>query len=246
MLRGKCAIITGAARGIGRAIALKYGSMGANIVINYRSSEEEALSLKSELDNLGANTLIIKANVSVLEEAEKLVNEAKSHFGSVDILVNNAGITKDGLILRMKEEDFDSVIQTNLKGVFNCLKAVTPIMVKQKSGKIINMSSVVGLIGNPGQVNYCASKAGVIGMTKSLARELGGRNINVNAIAPGFINTDMTAQLSEKNIQSLLNNIPLKRLGEPEDIAEVAAFLASDAAKYITGQVISVDGGMAM
>lgn len=164
----------------------------------------------------------------------------------VDILVNNAGITKDGLVMRMKEEDFDSVIQVNLKGVFNCLRAVSPIMIRQKSGKIINMSSVVGIVGNAGQINYCAAKAGVIGMTKSLAKELGGRGINVNAIAPGFIKTDMTNKLSDKNKEMIMENIPLKRIGVVEDIAEVAAFLASEAASYITGQVISVDGGMSM
>ncbi len=204
MLQGKCAVITGASRGIGREIALKYAKEGANIVLNYRNSETEALQLKEELDKLGSDTLIIKANVSNFEEAERLIKEAKEVFGRVDILVNNAGITKDNLIMRMKEEDFDSVIEVNLKGAFNCLKAVTPIMIRQKEGKIINMSSVVGVIGNAGQVNYCASKAGLIGMTKSLAREIGGKNINVNAIAPGFIDTDMTKVLSEdqkKNIK---------------------------------------------
>lgn len=246
MLQGKCAVITGASRGIGREIALKYAKEGANIVLNYRNSEEEALQLKEELDKLGANTLIIKANVSKFEEAEKLIKEAKEVFGRVDILVNNAGITKDNLIMRMKEEDFDSVIDVNLKGAFNCLKAVTPIMIRQKSGKIINMSSVVGVIGNAGQVNYSASKAGLIGMTKSLAREIGGKNINVNAIAPGFIDTDMTKVLSEDQKKNIISQVPLKRLGHVEDIANLALFLASDQSNYITGQVIHVDGGMAM
>lgn len=187
-----------------------------------------------------------KANVGDFEEAKNLVEKAKEKFGKIDILVNNAGITKDNLILRMNESDFDNVINVNLKGSFNCLKAVTPIMLKQKHGKIINMASVVGVIGNPGQVNYCASKAGVIGMTKSLAKELGGKNINVNAIAPGFIDTDMTRVLSEDQKKNILSQVPLKRLGLVSDIANVAAFLASEDSDYITGQVIHVDGGMAM
>lgn len=246
MLQGKCAVITGASRGIGREIALKYAKEGANIVLNYRNSETEALQLKEELDKLGSNTLIIKANVSNFEEAERLIKEAKEVFGRVDILVNNAGITKDNLIMRMKEEDFDSVIDVNLKGAFNCLKSVTPIMIRQKEGKIINMSSVVGVIGNAGQVNYCASKAGLIGMTKSLAREIGGKNINVNAIAPGFIDTDMTKVLSEDQKKNIMSQVPLKRLGQADDIANLALFLASEQSNYITGQVIHVDGGMAM
>lgn len=246
MLQGKCAVITGASRGIGREIALKYAKEGANIVLNYRNSETEALQLKEELDKLGSNILIIKANVSNFEEAERLIKEAKEVFGRVDILVNNAGITKDNLIMRMKEEDFDSVIDVNLKGAFNCLKAVTPIMIGQKEGKIINMSSVVGVIGNAGQVNYCASKAGLIGMTKSLAREIGGKNINVNAIAPGFIDTDMTKVLSEDQKKNIMSQVPLKRLGQADDIANLALFLASEQSNYITGQVIHVDGGMAM
>lgn len=246
MLQGKCAVITGASRGIGREIALKYAKEGANIVLNYRNSEEEAIHLKEELDKLGSDTLIIKANVSNYEEAENLIKKAKEAFGRIDILVNNAGITKDNLIMRMKEEDFDSVIDVNLKGAFNCLKAVTPIMIRQKSGKIINMSSVVGVTGNAGQVNYSASKAGLIGMTKSLAREIGGKNINVNAIAPGFIDTDMTKVLNEDQKKNIISQVPLKRLGHVEDIANLALFLGSDQSNYITGQVIHVDGGMAM
>lgn len=197
MLKGKCAVITGASRGIGKCIATKFAKEGANVVINYRNNEEEALKVKQELEDLGSQVLVVKADVSELEQAENLIKEAKKEFGRVDILVNNAGITKDNLIIRMKEEDFDSVIKTNLKGAFNCLKAVTPIMLKQKYGKIVNMASVVGVVGNPGQVNYCASKAGLIGMTKSLAKEIGSRNITVNAIAPGFIDTDMTKILSD-------------------------------------------------
>lgn len=248
MLKGKCAVITGSTRGIGKAIAIKYASLGCNIVINYRSEKDEvnARELSDEIGKLGVNTLIVKVNVADFEEAKNLVEKAKEKFGKIDILVNNAGITKDNLILRMNESDFDSVINVNLKGSFNCLKAVTPIMLKQKHGKIINMASVVGVIGNPGQVNYCASKAGVIGMTKSLARELGSKNINVNAIAPGFIDTDMTRVLSEDQKKNILSQVPLKRLGLASDIANVAAFLASEDSDYITGQVIHVDGGMAM
>ncbi|MGL5151067.1 MAG: 3-oxoacyl-[acyl-carrier-protein] reductase [Clostridium sp.] len=246
MLKGKTAIVTGASRGIGRAIALKLASLGANIVINYRNSDKEAKLVEDEIKEFGVNTLIIKADISNLEEVNNLIMQSKEKFGIIDIMVNNAGVTKDTLILRMKEEDFNTVIDTNLKGVFNCLKAITPIMVKQKTGKIINMSSVVGIIGNAGQVNYSASKAGVIGMTKSLAKELGGRGITVNAVAPGFIETDMTEVLGDKFKDEAKKGIPLKRLGKPEDVANAVAFLSSDEASYITGQTINVDGGMVM
>ena len=246
MLKGKCAVITGASRGIGKCIATKFAKEGANVVINYRNNEEEALKVKQELEDLGSQVLVVKADVSELEQAENLIKEAKKEFGRVDILVNNAGITKDNLIIRMKEEDLDSVIKTNLKGAFNCLKAVTPIMLKQKYGKIVNMASVVGVVGNPGQVNYCASKAGLIGMTKSLAKEIGSRNITVNAIAPGFIDTDMTKILSDDQKKKILSQIPLNKFGNVEDIANVALFLGSENSNYITGQVIHVDGGMAM
>ena len=246
MLKGKCAVITGASRGIGKCIATKFAKEGANVVINYRNNEEEALKVKQELEDLGSQVLVVKADVSELEQAENLIKEAKKEFGRVDILVNNAGITKDNLIIRMKEEDFDSVIKTNLNGAFNCLKAVTPIMLKQKYGKIVNMASVVGVVGNPGQVNYCASKAGLIGMTKSLAKEIGSRNITVNAIAPGFIDTDMTKILSDDQKKKILSQIPLNKFGNVEDIANVALFLGSENSNYITGQVIHVDGGMAM
>ena len=246
MLKGKCAVITGASRGIGKCIATKFAKEGANVVINYRNNEEEALKVKQELEDLGSQVLVVKADVSELEQAENLIKEAKKEFGRVDILVNNAGITKDNLIIRMKEEDFDSVIKTNLKGAFNCLKAVTPIMLNQKYGKIVNMASVVGVVGNPGQVNYCASKAGLIGMTKSLAKEIGSRNITVNAIAPGFIDTDMTKILSDDQKKKILSQIPLNKFGNVEDIANVALFLGSENSNYITGQVIHVDGGMAM
>ncbi|MBW6409849.1 3-oxoacyl-[acyl-carrier-protein] reductase [Clostridium weizhouense] len=246
MLKGKCAIITGAARGIGKAIALKLASLGANIVLNYRSSEDEAKIVAAEIEKMGVEVLTVKGDISNLNEVENLINTAKERFGIIDIIVNNAGITKDTLILRMKEEDFDSIIDVNLKGVFNCLKSVTPVMVKQKHGKIINISSVVGVVGNAGQVNYAASKAGVIGMTKSLAKELGGRGINVNAVAPGFIETDMTSTLGDKVKEEAKKNIPLKKFGTTEDVAGVVAFLASEDSKYITGQVINVDGGMVM
>lgn len=246
MLKGKTAIVTGAAKGIGRAIALKLASNGANIVLNYRSSEKQAIEVEEEIKKLGVQVLRVKGDISNLSDVENLVNQAKEKFDKIDIIVNNAGITKDTLLLRMSEQDFDSVINTNLKGVFNCLKTIVPVMVKQKSGKIINLSSVVGLVGNAGQVNYAASKAGVIGMTKSLAKEVGSRGITVNAVAPGFIETDMTEVLGDKFKDESKKAIPLKRLGKPEDVANVVYFLASDLADYVTGQVINVDGGMVM
>ncbi|MDO5517355.1 MAG: 3-oxoacyl-[acyl-carrier-protein] reductase [Clostridium sp.] len=246
MLKGKCAVVTGASRGIGKAIALKLAELGANIVVNYRSSEKEALEVENEIKQLGVEAVSIKADISKLDEVENLIKIAKDHFGSIDIMVNNAGITKDNLILRMKEEEFDSVIDVNLKGVFNCLKSITPVMVRQKHGKIINISSVVGISGNAGQVNYAASKAGIIGMTKSLAKEIGSRGVNVNAVAPGFIDTEMTQGLGEKVKEEAKKNIPLKRFGEAHDVAEVVAFLAGSESDYITGQVIHVDGGMLM
>ncbi|MDU4939113.1 MAG: 3-oxoacyl-[acyl-carrier-protein] reductase [Clostridium sp.] len=246
MLKGKCAVVTGAAKGIGKAIALKLASLGVNIVLNYRSSEDKAIETEKEILSLGVEVLRVKGDISKPSDVGNLIDSAKKKFGKIDIMVNNAGITKDTLLLRMKEEDFDSVINVNLKGVFNCLKAITPVMVKQKEGKIINLSSVVGLVGNAGQVNYAASKAGVIGMTKSLAKEIGSRGITVNAVAPGFIETDMTDVLGDKFKEEAKKNIPLKRLGKAEDVAEVVAFLASDSANYITGQVIHVDGGMVM
>ena len=246
MLKDKVAIVTGGTRGIGRAIALKLADHGANIVINYRNSDKEAEELKAILEEKGVKVLTVKCDISNFEDSKNLMDKCKEVFGKIDILVNNAGITKDTLIMRMKEEDFDNVIDVNLKGTFNCAKHVSAIMLKQRFGKIINMTSVVGIAGNAGQVNYAASKAGVIGLTKSLAKELGSRGITVNAVAPGFINTDMTASLSEKFKEEASKNIPLKRLGDPEDVANLVGFLASDAANYITGQVINVDGGMVM
>lgn len=246
MLKDKVAIVTGGTRGIGRAIALKLADHGANIVINYRNSDKEAEELKTILEEKGVKVLVVKCDISNFEDSKNLMDKCKEVFGKIDILVNNAGITKDTLIMRMKEEDFDNVIDVNLKGTFNCAKHASAIMLKQRFGKIINMTSVVGIAGNAGQVNYAASKAGVIGLTKSLAKELGSRGITVNAVAPGFINTDMTASLSEKVKEEASKNIPLKRLGDPEDVANLVGFLASDAANYITGQVINVDGGMVM
>lgn len=245
-LENKTAVVTGASRGIGRAVAVKLASLGANIVLNYRSSIKSVEEVLAEIKAMGANAVAVQGDISNFAEAEKVIKSAVENFGSLDILVNNAGITKDGLLARMKEEDFDSVIETNLKGAFNCIRHATPIMMKQRRGRIINMSSVVGVAGNAGQVNYAASKAGVIGMTKAAAKELASRGITVNAIAPGFIQTDMTDALSDKVKEELLAGIPLKRLGQAEEVAELAAFLASESASYITGQVININGGMYM
>lgn len=245
-LKGKTAVITGASRGIGKAIALKLGSCGCNVVINYKSNEQRAQNIIKTINDMGSRALAISADIGIFDEAKKLIDEAVKNFGSVDILVNNAGITRDGLLLRMKEKDFDDVINTNLKGAFNCTKHVCPIMLKQKNGRIVNISSVVGLTGNAGQINYSAAKAGIIGLTKSSAKEFASRGITVNAIAPGFIETDMTNVLKENVKEIILNSIPLNRLGRPEDIAELVGFLCSEGAGYITGQVINVDGGMVM
>ena len=245
-LQGKTAIVTGGGRGIGRAICLEFAAQGANVVINYAGNSEAAEKTAADCEALGAKAATIKADVSKADEVDAIFALAVEKFGRVDILVNNAGVTKDKLIMAMSEEDFDKVVDTNLKGAFLCMKAASKLMMKQRSGRIINMSSVVGVRGNAGQVNYAASKAGIIGMTKSLAKELAGRNVTVNAIAPGFIDTDMTAVLSDKVKEAILGDIPMKKLGKPEDIAKTAAFFAQDEAGYITGQVICVDGGMAM
>ena len=246
MLKGKTAVITGASRGIGKAVAIRLGKAGANLVLSYRSNDAAMDELIESLEKDGIKAVKVKGDVSNSDDAKDLMKVAKETYGSLDILVNNAGITKDKLIIQMKEEDFDSVIRVNLKGSYNCIKHAAKIMMKQRSGKIVNMASVVGVSGNAGQINYSASKAGVIGMTKSAARELAGRNITVNAVAPGFIETDMTKDLVEKAKDGMLSGIPLGRLGLPEDVAEAVAFLASDSADYVTGQVLHVDGGMVM
>lgn len=246
ILMGKNAVVTGASRGLGRAIALKLAELGANVILNYRSSANSVEEVVKAIEEKGVKALAVQGDVSSFEDAKNIIDAAVKNFGSIDILVNNAGITKDGLLMRMKEEDFDNVIEVNLKGVFNCTRHAVPIMMKQRSGRIINISSVVGLAGNAGQANYAAAKAGIIGFTKSTAKEIASRGITVNAIAPGFIQTDMTDVLSDKVKETIMSNIPLKKLGDPEDVAETTAFLASPAAKYITGQVISVDGGMHM
>ncbi len=239
-MKDKTVIVTGGAKGIGKAIALKFASEGANIVLNYRSTSPEGV--KNEIEAMGVKCLSVQADVSKTEEAQKLADAAIAEFGGIDVLINNAGITRDTLLMRMSEEDFDAVIETNLKGCFNMIKAVNKTMMKKRSGAIINMSSVIGLAGNVGQVNYAASKAGVLGITYSVAKELASRNITCNAIAPGMIATDMTDVLSDKVKEQILEGIPLKRFGQPEEIAETALFLAKS--KYITGQVITVDGGM--
>lgn len=246
MLQGQTAVVTGASRGIGRAIALELARHGANIVVNYAGSEAKAEEVVKAVQELGVKAVKIQANVSLEEDVKQLMKQTVKEFCSVDILVNNAGITKDNLLMRMKEDEFDQVIQTNLKGTFLCTKAVTRQMMKQKSGRIINVASIVGVSGNPGQANYVAAKAGVIGLTKTTAKELASRNILVNAVAPGFISTDMTDQLSEEQKESLLKIVPLERFGKPEDVARVIRFLASEDANYITGQTIHIDGGMVM
>lgn len=244
MLDGKIAVVTGASRGIGKAIALKLASLGASVVVNYNGSEERALQVKAEIEEQGTKASVYQCDVSDFESCETFIQDIIKEYGRIDILVNNAGITKDGLLMKISEEDFDKVLDTNLKGTFNTVRFVSRQMLKQKSGRIINMSSVVGVSGNAGQANYAASKAGVIGLTKSAARELASRGITVNAIAPGFIETDMTEVLSDKVKEACVGQIPLGKFGKPEDVANLAAFLASDEAGYITGQVIHVDGGM--
>lgn len=244
MLENKVALVTGAGRGIGRAIAIALAKEGAEVVVNYNGSEERAKEVKQTIEENGGKASIYKCNVSDFEACEAMIKDIVKEHGCLDILVNNAGITKDGLIMKMKEEDFDSVLNVNLKGTFNTIRHSARQMLRQKSGKIINISSVSGILGNAGQANYAASKAGVIGLTKTIARELGSRGITVNAIAPGFVDTEMTGVLSEEIRENACRQIILGRFGKPEDIANVAVFLASDKADYITGQVISVDGGM--
>ncbi len=246
MLNGKVALITGASRGIGKEIALTFASYGAKVVVNYNGSKEKADEVVKEIEAMGGEAIAIQCSVADYEACGNMVNEAIAKFGKVDILVNNAGITKDNLVMKISDEDFDAVIDTNLKGTFNCIKQLYRPFLKQRSGRIINMTSVTGILGNAGQANYAASKAGVIGLTKSVARELATRGITVNAIAPGFIATEMTDAMTDTAKQAVLSQIPLGRVGNTKDIAETAAFLASDKAAYITGQVISVDGGMHM
>ena len=245
-LTGKTAIVTGGSRGIGRAICLKLAAQGANLVINYAGNDAAAEETRSLCLEHGVQAVLVKGSVADPEVARQLAETAQKEFGSIDILVNNAGITRDNLLMRMSDEEFDAVIETNLKGAFYCMRAVTRPMMRQRSGRIINISSVVGIAGNAGQVNYAASKAGVIGMTKSLARETASRGMTVNAVAPGFIRTDMTDVLGDSVKEGILGNIPLGKFGEAEDVANAVLFLASDEAAYITGQVLSVDGGMAM
>lgn len=245
VLNGRIAIVTGASRGIGRAIALALAKKGAGVVVNYVTNAGAAAETAQEIRDIGGRVMTFQANVAEPTEASTLVKAANAEFGRIDILVNNAGITRDNLILRMKDDDWDEVLGVSLKGAFNCTRAVARGMLKNHYGRIINISSVVGLIGNSGQANYCAAKAGLIGFTKAMAKELGSRNITVNAVAPGFIETEMTDELPENVKETMLSQIPLKRFGGPEDVAELVAFLASDAAGYISGQTIAVDGGMA-
>ena len=246
LLDGKVALVTGASRGIGRAIALRLASEGAKVAINYAGNTAKAEAVKAEIEQNGGEAILVQADVSDSASVDAMVAQVVEAFGQIDILVNNAGITRDGLMMRMKDEDFDAVINTNLKGVFYCTKVVSKLMMKKRSGRIINMASVVGLMGNAGQTNYAAAKAGVIGFSKSAAKELAARGITVNMVAPGFIATDMTAAMTDKAKEMTLTGIPLKRMGEPEDVANAVLFLASDNASYITGQTINVDGGMVM
>ncbi|KSU85041.1 3-oxoacyl-[acyl-carrier-protein] reductase [Fictibacillus enclensis] len=246
MLNGKTVLVTGASRGIGRAIALELAKNGAKVAVNYAGNEAKAKEVVEEIIAMGQEAIAVQANVADSESVTGMVKRVIEEFGSLDILVNNAGITKDNLLMRMKEEEWDSVLNTNLKGVFLCTKAVTRQMMKQRKGRIINISSIVGVSGNPGQANYVAAKAGVIGLTKTTAKELASRNITVNAIAPGFIDTEMTEVLEENVKGEMLKAIPLARFGSTDDIASLVTFLAGDSSSYITGQTINVDGGMVM
>ncbi|MBY0120733.1 3-oxoacyl-[acyl-carrier-protein] reductase [Bacillus sp. S/N-304-OC-R1] len=245
-LEGKAALVTGASRGIGREIALELARQGADIAVNYSGSEERANGVVAEIKEMGRNAIAIQCDVSDSESVANMVKATIDAFGKLDILVNNAGITKDNLLMRMKEDEWDDVININLKGVFLCTKAVTRQMMKQRSGRIINISSIVGVSGNPGQANYVAAKSGVIGLTKTTAKELASRGITVNAVAPGFITTDMTDKLQEEVKDAMLKQIPLARFGEPSDIANIVVFLASEDSRYMTGQTLHVDGGMVM
>ena len=246
LLENQVVLVTGGSRGIGKSVALACAREGAHVIINYAGNVKAAEETVKEISDLGQKCLAIQADISKLADVERLIEEATAEFGKIDVLVNNAGITRDGLLMRMKEEDWDAVIETNLKGVFLCTKAVIRGMMKQRSGRIINMTSVVGVMGNAGQANYAAAKAGVIGFTKSTAKELASRGITVNAIAPGFIHSDMTAILPESVKEEMVKAIPIGRMGEADEVADTVIFLASNSARYITGQVIHVDGGMVM
>jgi 3-oxoacyl-[acyl-carrier protein] reductase len=246
LLDGKVALVTGASRGIGRAIAIALAKAGATVVVNYAGNVKAAVEVEKIITEAGGKAMLVKADVANGEAVDEMVKSVVEEFGGIDILVNNAGITRDGLLMRMKEVDWDAVINTNLKGVFHCTKAVAKLMMKKRSGRIVNMASVVGLTGNAGQANYAAAKSGVIGFSKSMAKELSSRGITVNMVAPGFIGTDMTEVLSDKIKETMISNIPLGRMGKPEDVANAVLFLVSDSASYITGQVINVDGGMVM
>ena len=245
-LTGKTAVVTGGSRGIGRAICIELAKQGANVVVNYSGSEDKAKQVVSQIEELGAKAIAVQANVAHSAAVDTMMKQAIEVFGTLDILVNNAGITRDNLLMRMKEQEWDDVVDTNLKGVFLCTKAVTRQMMKQRAGRIINISSIVGVAGNPGQANYVAAKAGVIGLTKTCAQELASRNILVNAIAPGFITTEMTDSLPEELKEAMLKQIPLAKLGQPEDVAKAVVFFASDHANYITGQTLHIDGGLVM
>jgi len=245
-LKGKKALITGSSRGIGAEIAKKMAALGAEVIVNYASSKDRAEKVKSEIEAAGGTAYVLQADVSDFEDAKSLVKKSYKAMGGLDILVNNAGITRDKLLLRMKEEDWDKVMDINLKGVFNCTKNAVRYLLKADNGKIINMSSVIGLIGNPGQANYSAAKAGMIGFTKTMAKELASKGVCSNAVAPGFIITEMTDELKDEVKEDIINNVPLARFGEAEEVADLVAFLASDKANYINGQVINVDGGMGL
>ena len=246
LFEDKVALVTGASRGIGRAIALQLAAEGAKIAINFAGNTAKAEEVKSEIESAGGSAMLVQADVADIQAVDEMVQKVVDAYGKIDILVNNAGITRDNLLMRMKPDDFDNVINTNLKGVFNCMKSVTKIMMKQRSGRIVNMASIVAITGNAGQTNYAAAKAGIIGFSKSAAKEFASRGITINVVAPGFIDTDMTAVIPDKIKDEMLKCIPLSRMGTADDVAQAVKFLVSDQASYITGQVLRVDGGMSM
>ena len=246
LFEDKVALVTGASRGIGRAIALQLAAEGAKIAINFAGNTAKAEEVKSEIESAGGSAMLVQADVADIQAVDEMVQKVVDAYSKIDILVNNAGITRDNLLMRMKPDDFDNVINTNLKGVFNCMKSVTKIMMKQRSGRIVNMASIVAITGNAGQTNYAAAKAGIIGFSKSAAKEFASRGITINVVAPGFIDTDMTAVIPDKIKDEMLKGIPLSRMGTADDVAQAVKFLVSDQASYITGQVLRVDGGMSM